>query len=57
MLWTTFVMIIAAIVVGNAIWHFAQLWLVNTTWYQKIVSKISIKLTKKVMEDFEDKEV
>lgn len=57
MLWTTFVMIIAAKIVGDAIWHFMQLWLVNTTWYQNLMSKISIKLTKKVMKDFEDEEV
>ena len=57
MLWTTFVMIIAAKIVGDAIWHFMQLWLVNMTWYQNLMSKISIKLTKKVMKDFEDEEV
>lgn len=57
MLWTTFVMIIAARIIGDAIWNFAQLWLVNTSWYQNIVSRISIKLTKKIVKDFEDEEV
>lgn len=57
MMWTTFIMIIAAKIVGDAIWHFTQLWLVNVAWYQDLVSKISIKFTKKVIKNFEDEEV
>ncbi len=57
MLWTTFVMIMAAKVVGDAIWHFTQLWMMNTNWYQKYVSKLSIKLSKRLIKDCEDEEV
>ncbi len=57
MLWTMFVMIMAAKVVGDAIWHFTQLWMMNTNWYQKYVSKLSIKLSKRLIKDCEDEEV
>lgn len=54
MMWTMFVSVLLAKVVGNAIWHFLQLWLTNQNWYMTIVTKLSTKLTKKVMEDWEN---
>lgn len=57
MMWTMFVTIMVARIAGDAIWQFLQLWLVNTTWYQNLVSKISIKFSKKIIKDFEDEEV
>ncbi len=56
MMWTTFVAILVARIVGDVIWHFAQLWLVKQAWYQTIVSKISIGFTKKLMEKMDEEE-
>lgn len=56
MMWTTFVDILVARIVGDVIWHFVQLWLVKQTWYQTIVSKISIGFTKKLMEEMDEEE-
>ena len=57
MMWTTFVAILVARIVGDAIWHFMQLWLVVQRWYQNLVTKISIKFTKKIMDEMNEEEV
>ena len=57
MTWTMFITILVATIVGDAVWCFAQLWLLNTTWCQNIAMRVSLKIAKKAMDEFEDEEV
>ena len=57
MMWTMFITILVATIVGDTIWCFAQLWLLNTTWYQNIAMRVGLKIAKKAMDEFEDEEV
>ena len=52
-----FITILVATIVGDTIWCFAQLWLLNTTWYQNIAMRVGLKIAKKAMDEFEDEEV
>lgn len=57
MFWTMFVAMVVAKFVGDTIWHFMQLWMMNTNWYQSYMSRLSLKLTKRVIKEYEDEEV
>jgi len=56
-MFTMFIVTLMARLVGDAVWHFLQLWMVGQNWYQNICMKISCGLTKKVVKQFEEEEL